>query len=70
MDDEGETYSVAQLNAGEFQVGNLSVDPLFVAPGSEDFRLSPGSPMIDAGLDIGLPFCGNAPDLGAIEVCP
>jgi hypothetical protein len=30
-------------------------------------RLSPTSPLIDAGMDLGLPFEGNAPDLGAFE---
>jgi hypothetical protein len=30
-------------------------------------HLSAGSPLIDAGTDIGLPFAGPAPDLGAFE---
>jgi len=30
-------------------------------------RLSQGSPMVDAGIDVGLPFVGSAPDLGAYE---
>jgi uncharacterized repeat protein (TIGR02059 family) len=30
-------------------------------------RLAPGSDLIDAGIDIGLPFSGSAPDLGAFE---
>lgn len=30
-------------------VGNISADPLFIDPDSGDFRLSPGSPCIDAG---------------------
>jgi hypothetical protein len=29
--------------------GNLSVDPAFAAPASSDYRLRPGSPVIDAG---------------------
>jgi hypothetical protein len=28
---------------------------------------APGSPMIDAGVDVGLPYAGSAPDLGAFE---
>ena len=32
--------------------------------------MQPGSPLIDAGTDVGIPFCGAAPDVGAIEVCP
>jgi hypothetical protein len=39
-------------------------DPLLDA----DYKLGAGSPMIDRGLDIGLPFAGAAPDLGAFEV--
>ena len=28
---------------------------------------APGSPLIDAGINVGLPFYGNAPDVGAYE---
>lgn len=45
--------------------GNLKVDPLFAS--SVDFNLKPGSPAIDAGLNVGLPFYGKAPDIGAFE---
>lgn len=31
------------------------------------FRLVPQSPLIDAGMDVGLPYTGKAPDLGAFE---
>lgn len=31
------------------------------------FHLASGSSMIDAGIDVGLPFRGGAPDLGAFE---
>ena len=33
-------------------------------------RLVNGSILIDAGVDVGEPFCGSAPDLGAYEYCP
>jgi hypothetical protein len=68
--DEGEIYTRDNINDGAFQTGNVSVDPEFVDMGAADWRLQPGSPMIDAGTDVGLPFCGAAPDMGAIEVCP
>jgi len=30
-------------------------------------RLAPGSTLIDAGVDVGLPYESAAPDLGAFE---
>jgi hypothetical protein len=39
--------------------GDLPVVPLL--------RLSAGSQAIDRGVDVGLPFIGKAPDLGAFE---
>ena len=50
---------------------NLAVsDPLFIStdPLSKDFlHLSANSGAIDAGIDVGIPYSGNAPDLGAYE---
>lgn len=54
----------------------VSIDPaLATAPRKEDgslpditfMHLAPGSQFIDAGIDVGLPFLGLAPDLGAFE---
>jgi len=47
----------------------LEVDPLYVAmlPHGLDYHLREGSPLIDAGVNVGLPFNGAAPDLGAYE---
>ncbi|MCD4684805.1 MAG: DUF5123 domain-containing protein [Anaerolineae bacterium] len=59
-----------------FQAGDvvgtqtLTGDPLFVDPAAGDFRLQTSSPAVDAGLDVGLPFDGAAPDLGAFEIAP
>jgi len=39
-------------------------------PESDFLRLAPGSDAIDAGVDVGLPFVGKAPDLGAFEHNP
>jgi len=42
-------------------------DPLFVDPANGDFHLQEDSPAIDNGLDMGLPYAGSAPDIGAYE---
>ena len=34
------------------------------------FRPAADSPLIDAGVDVGLPFAGDAPDVGAVEFVP
>ena len=42
-------------------------DPLFVNPATNDFTLQALSPAIDAGVDVGLPYLGVAPDCGYAE---
>jgi pectate disaccharide-lyase len=50
-------------------------DSLAFAPRNDDYslptnglaRLAAGSDLIDAGVDVGLPYNGSAPDLGAFE---
>lgn len=49
----------------QFISNNLKVDPVFIS--SSDFHLQPRSPLIDAGVDVGLPFLYEAPDMGAYE---
>jgi len=44
----------------------VGLDPML----GPDYHLLPGSPAINAGLDLGLPYYGSAPDLGAFEVVP
>ncbi|MGD8626788.1 MAG: right-handed parallel beta-helix repeat-containing protein [Anaerolineae bacterium] len=65
--DEGQIYTSDDVNRGAFQTGNISVDPMFVDLAAPDVRLRPGSPCIDAGVDLGLPYAGAAPDMGAFE---
>ena len=48
-------------------VGNISMDPQFVDPTVPDVHLRSNSPCIDAGTDVGLPYLGLAPDMGAFE---
>lgn len=50
-----------------YWTGTISADPAFVDPLTGDFRLGFGSPLIDAGVDVGLPYNGAAPDIGAYE---
>src|SRR5207244_2829460 len=41
-------------------------NPIYVTPGS-NYHLTAGSPCIDKGTNVGLPFNGSAPDQGAYE---
>ncbi|MBN2717650.1 MAG: right-handed parallel beta-helix repeat-containing protein, partial [Deltaproteobacteria bacterium] len=45
--------------------GNLSVDPGFVD--MSGYRLSSGSLVVNQGTDVGIPYDGAAPDMGAFE---
>jgi hypothetical protein len=60
-------HQPASVGSGAHDDNPIWGDPMFVnAPGG-DFHLQPNSPAIDAGVDLGLPFNGVAPDLGAFE---
>jgi hypothetical protein len=49
--------------------GNISADPIFVNPSADDYRLTTGSPCIDAGdpADLIPPGGGGRIDMGAFE---
>jgi hypothetical protein len=51
---------------------NLTVDPRFTATGNRPmyYTLAADSSLIDAGTNVGLPYNGSAPDIGAIENTP
>lgn len=57
--------------SGRYPTNNLTdtlgVDPIFVNPQAGNLHLQTESPLIDAGVDIGFPYLGNAPDIGAYE---
>lgn len=57
----------ASVGSGVTDAHPLFGNPLFIDTNNGDFHLQAGSPAIDAGLDIGLPYNGAAPDLGAYE---
>jgi len=44
-----------------------TTSPLFFDGANRDYRLRTGSPAIDAGVNVGLPYDGPAPDIGALE---
>lgn len=66
------SWQLFSVSASDF----VSLDTsLATAPRNSDWsiptngflRLAPGSQMIDAGQNVGLPYMGSAPDLGAFE---
>jgi hypothetical protein len=57
--DDFEKVAMTGWDAPRQADGNLPVLPLM--------RLKAGSDLIDAGVDVGLPYKGKAPDLGAFE---
>jgi hypothetical protein len=44
----------------------LNTNPMFVNPQS-NYHLLAGSPCVNSGTNLGLPFVGAAPDMGAYE---
>ena len=46
---------------------NIELNPLFIDENDNDFHLSSLSECIDAGMDVGLAFNGEAPDMGCYE---
>lgn len=47
--------------------GMIDLDPMFVNPVAVDFHLAAFSPCVNTGINVGLPFMGGAPDMGAFE---
>jgi len=46
---------------------DIAADPMWTAPATGDMSLRSGSPCIHAGTDVGLPYAGPAPDMGAVD---
>ena len=56
-----------KTNSGQDANSPIPADPTFVNIATPDFTLQAGSPAINAGVDVGLPYSGIAPDCGAFE---
>jgi hypothetical protein len=67
----GNTYQTINTSGGNFTFSRLAEytsDPMFVNGAAEDYHLTSNSTAaIDKGLNVGLPFLGSAPDIGAYE---
>ena len=59
--------TVDRIDVTNDEGGNVEADPLFVNVDSLDYRLAEGSPALNAGTDVGLPYEGTAPEIGAYE---
>lgn len=59
-----DSFRSASRNEAHAQVAS----PLFANVGADDVRLVPESPAVDHGVNVGLPFAGAAPDIGALEI--
>jgi hypothetical protein len=53
--------SYSDIEGGFAGIGNLNVDPLFFSPGGDNYHLTAGSPLINAGNN-------NVPDLPATDL--
>jgi len=58
------------MPGGATGTNNINENPQFVDSGNLDFRLMETSPCIDAGIDVGLEYLGEAPDMGCYEYGP
>lgn len=61
------TLSEIQVAYPNQEVGSLWEDPEFVSYPDSNFNLVLQSPAIDAGIPVGFPYNGNAPDIGRFE---
>ncbi len=65
--ENGLTATDADFVSIEVAVATMPRNPDGSLPEWSLFRLAEGSHLIDQGVDVGLPFSGTAPDLGAFE---
>lgn len=55
------------IPASTTKTNNLETDPTFVNVSTNDYTLQSSSAAINAGVNVGLPYNGSAPDIGAFE---
>ena len=60
-------YCNLTMPSGATGSNNINENPQFANPGMLDFHLTETSPCIDAGIDIGYEYIGEAPDMGCYE---
>ena len=71
VEGHGNTDTLAEFRAWTgYEANGIQADPAFVDPASGDYRLRPGSPAVDRGLDLGATYAGAAPDAGRYELEP
>lgn len=64
---QGFTVTSADFKSLDSTLAILPRDSSGQLPYTDLLRLASGSSLIDAGVDVGLPYYGTAPDLGAFE---
>lgn len=62
------TLEEIQVQYPEQEIGSLYDDPDWISYPDSNFTLSVESPALDAGIDVGFPYSGYAPDMGAFEL--
>jgi hypothetical protein len=67
---QGFTVTAADFASLDSSLVLLPRNPDYTLQTNAFLRLVAGSSLIDRGLDVGLPFNGSAPDLGAFEYAP
>jgi len=50
-----------------WEINSVFAEPLFTAAADSDFTPAVGSPVINAGVDVGYPYSGSSPDIGPYE---
>ncbi|OQX79534.1 MAG: hypothetical protein B6D64_04680 [Bacteroidetes bacterium 4484_276] len=64
---DGGAVNLVFSPSGATGSNNINENPQFANPGMLDFHLTETSPCIDAGIDIGYEYIGEAPDMGCYE---